>query len=313
MRTLRAMLRYAWYTAVTLAVISLWGRMFGFDPVGYAYAAFNAPPQAWTAAYELDPTATDPVSQGDDHLRAVKTEVRDRAETEHQWGSGLGLVTTDTGRHLFGSARVFFQTAAPPVTGAVGDLCLTEADRDGNRFCDAGRLWLDQDGADNVALTADDGTLNVSIDTDADLDADLWFPIRAPSSVPAGALIMWDQTNVCPSGYAEATEYRNIQPIGADLAAGDTGVPDNAGVSCTGAAAPAGCGSAGGTANYNFVQDTNELAAHTHLYQDAPQTLAGGGVALSTTDGANVTATSSTGGGQTNYGPIRTVLFCRKS
>jgi hypothetical protein len=306
-------LRYALHLALTVTLVVAVLTLVPHRAVQRALAAFNPSPQAWTAAYELDPTATDPVSQGDDHLRQAKTETRDRAETEHQWGSGLGLVTTDTGRHLFGSARVFSQNAAPTIDGTITANCLTEADRDGNRGCDAGRLWVDGDGANNIAADHDDLALFLSVDADADLDADAWFEIGGPARVPVGALVLWDQSNTCPVGYTEATEYRNLHVVGADRAAGDTGIPDNAGVSCTGAAAPAGCGSAGGVANYNVTQDTNELAAHTHTTPAQGQLLAGGGAALNTVNGPGTTLTTSTGLSQPSYGPLRTVLFCRKS
>lgn len=297
---------------LTAALAAAMLTLLPHQRVRQAFAAFNPSPQSWTAAYELDPTATDPVSQGDDHLRQAKTEVRDRLETEHQFGSGLGLVVTDTGRHLFGSARAFVQNAPPPIDGTITANCLTEADRDGNRGCDGGRLWIDVDGADNVVFTADDNSLNFANDTDADLDADFWVLANA-GAVPANSIILWDATNTCPVGYTEATEYRNLTIRGADRAAANVEVPDSAGVSCTGAAAPAGCGAAGGTDNYNDTLSVNELANHTHNYLNQGQLLAGGGVALNTGNGPGTNVTTGTGGGQSHLHPLRTVLFCRKS
>lgn len=153
---------------------------------GLLFAGFTAPPTSWTAAYELDPTATDPVSQGDDHLRAVKAEVRDRGEAELDWGA-LGNVTTDTGRLLEGGARCFVANAAPTVNGTITATCLAEADRNGNRGCDEGRCWIDADGVDNVAGNADDRSMNIAIDSDADGDADSWSAITV-TGLPASAI-----------------------------------------------------------------------------------------------------------------------------
>lgn len=131
-------------------------------------ASFTASPQTWTSAFESNPTATDPVSQADDHLRQIKAEVRDRVETEMDFGSGIGLVGTDTGRLLPGAARAFVQSGRPTVDGTLTPNCLSEADRNGNRGCDAGRLSLD---------TADN-SLAVALDAGADGDADSWQRIK---------------------------------------------------------------------------------------------------------------------------------------
>jgi len=317
MRTAKALLRYLWYTAVTLAVVSLWGRMFGFDLVSYARAAFNPSPQVWSAAYELDPTATDPVSQGDDHLRQAKNEVRRRLTAEHDFSTVPGLYI-DTGRHIQGSARVFNQNTAPTVDGTFTPSCLFgTGDTLGFSGCDDGRLWIDKDGPDNVAGNADDRQLYVCTDADADRDCDSWLPVF--SGVPTGSLILWDQSNTCPAGYTEATEFRNLRVMGADRAAADTGIPDDAGVSCSGAAAPAGCGAVAGTENYNFTQSTGELNSHSHtIPTNTGGTGLGTGPFYQGATGApnyalSTGPTNSNGSSQADYGPLRTVLFCRRS
>jgi len=247
------------------------------QPVGarawVLFAAFNPSPQAWTTTYESDPTNNDSIALSDDHHRQGKTETRDRAEVEHDWGSGLGNVTTDTGRHLEGSARCFVQTSAPSVTGSIAATCIAETDRNGNRGCDEGRCWVDTDGADGVlggAGAADDYTYNIALDTDADGDADSWQVTKSDTAggiggtVPTNAMILWDTSSTCPAGYSEATEWRNLSIRGADIAVADANVPNSAGTSCTGSSAPAGCGAAGGTANYNDTSDASEIVSHTH-------------------------------------------------
>lgn len=101
-------------------------------------------PEAWNASpYEANPTATDSVGQGDDHMRTLKQEIRDRARVEHDWGSDNQDATTDNqndGRHREGSARVFFETTAPTDATA-----LAERDRSGSRTLDDGRVFIDSD------------------------------------------------------------------------------------------------------------------------------------------------------------------------
>lgn len=263
-------------------------------------AAFNAPPQSWTTTYESDPTATDPVSQGDDHLRALKTETRRRGVVEHDW-STVAAFGTDTGRHYPGAARVFFQSAAPTVDGSISAACLFRPDTAGNQGCDEGRVWID----------SDDNSINVCDDTDSDGDCDAWEAVIA--AVPTNAMILWDSSNTCPTGYTEATEFRNLTIRGADRASATVNVPDNAGVSCSGSGAPAGCGAPGGTDNYDDIPTTDELVSHNHAFNATNQTLAGGAANLSTTNTGTTTITANTGNSEPHLHPLRTVIFCRKS
>ena len=275
-------------------------------------AAFNAPPQTWSTTYEADPTATDPVSQGDDHLRAVKTEIRRRAAVEHDWGN-IAASTNDTGRHFPGSGRVFSQNTAPTVDGTSGASCLFKADLNAGQACDGGRLWVDKDGPDNVAANTDDNTLYACDDTDGDGDCDAWDAITTVAAVPQNAIIIWDQSNTCPTGYTEATEFRDQTIRGADRAGIDANIPDSAGVLCNAAVVSAGCGAAGGAENYNDTISIGELPAHTHTINATNQLLSGGGVGITSGDAGTTTETASTGGAQNSYPPLRTVLFCRKS
>jgi len=135
----------------------------------------------WDASFEADPANTDPVSQADDNIRETRDEVRNRIETEMDFGE-FGNVTTDTGRLLQGAARAFSQSAAPTVDGTITASCLTEADFDGNQGCDGGRLWHD----------TDDDSLYISIDSGADGDADSWQQLAPLGTktvfVPAAAM-----------------------------------------------------------------------------------------------------------------------------
>jgi hypothetical protein len=127
--------------------------------------------------FEANPTATDPVSQGDDHLREHAREIRERAEVEHEWGTGISGVSGDNGLHRLGSARCFIQNTAPTLledgdapldynnTGGAGTATLSanESVRTPSRTVGHGRCWIDLDGPDGVASNEDDNTLWVYV------------------------------------------------------------------------------------------------------------------------------------------------------
>ncbi|KKK95436.1 hypothetical protein LCGC14_2672840, partial [marine sediment metagenome] len=93
---------------------------------------------AWDSAFENIPAPTDLVSQGPQRFQDLKGRVRDRLETEMEFGeiSGVG---TDTGRLHEGAARAFVEATAPTVI-AVADAADTPIDT-----LDQGRIWVDTD------------------------------------------------------------------------------------------------------------------------------------------------------------------------
>lgn len=288
---------------IAVVIACLLGRFV--DPwISAAWAAFNPSPVGWDATFEANPANTDSLSEADDHMRQIKVETSNRLETELDFGE-FDNVTTDTGRLLEGAARAFVQDAAPTVDGTIGATCLAEADYDGNRGCDEGRLWADSN---------DGYKLYVAQDSDADGDADAWQPVNA---VPQNAIILWDTSDACPTGYSEVTAFRNHTIRGADRASADGNVPDSAGVSCDGSAAPAGCGALGGTEAYDDNLEGNEGEAHAHGLTTAASTANGSDTSLARL-GATSTTTLTTSnvdtypGGRDHLHPLRTVLFCRK-
>lgn len=131
-----------------------------------AGAGAPSPPDVWdSGTYEANPTATDPVGEGDDHLRALKNELRQRLEVEHKFGTPSGSV--DNGLHYLGSARCFVQTSAPTVieeapysnSGAATVATLSTVEPGGSDKTGLGRCWVDTDGNDGAAGTGDDGQL----------------------------------------------------------------------------------------------------------------------------------------------------------
>lgn len=165
-------------------------------------ASFSASPQAWSAAFETNPANGDNVSQADDHMRQIKEEVRNRVETEMDFGE-LGNVTTDTGRLLEGAARIFVTGTAPSVTGAISATCLAEADWDGNRGCDEGRFWCDSD--DNLCYFAED--------TDADGDADAWTAVSASTTLTASRAVVTDGSGLLSAATTTATEIGYVNGV----------------------------------------------------------------------------------------------------
>jgi hypothetical protein len=100
--------------------------------------------QTWDlATFEASPANSDQVSQGDDKIRELKENIRDRAEVEHLWGtiSSGG----DNGRSREGNARVFYDNSEPSA------LSNSVTDTAGSSALDEGRLWRD----------ADDGNLKI--------------------------------------------------------------------------------------------------------------------------------------------------------
>jgi hypothetical protein len=139
---------------------------------------------AWNAAFEAVPDgATDLVSDLDLFINDLKTEIRERAEVEMNFGG----VSDDNGLMSLGSARVFPQNDEPDDinlavasrgqydgTGEAGTALDTEEVGASTSDIGAGRLWADLDGLDGLAGTLDDNQLNIWDET-----ADAFVPVKA--------------------------------------------------------------------------------------------------------------------------------------
>ncbi|MEX2205209.1 MAG: hypothetical protein WEF50_03170 [Myxococcota bacterium] len=138
----------------------------------------------------------------------------------------------------------------------------------------------------------------------------------AASPIPAGAIILWDQSNTCPTGFAEALEFRKVTIRGADTAPtpASVAIPDSAGTSCGPYSAFNGDPTACGATNqfrYNDNMEIQELVSHSHTISHNTGTgslmeFVSAGVTPATI------STNNTGGDEAHYHPFRTVLFCRK-
>lgn len=118
----------------------------------WAVAAFLT----WDASFEATPANTDPVSQGDDRIRDLKENVRERLESEHYFGTLASA--GDTGRHREGSAVAFYAAADPvsmPFADAQGLTTLGAADEGRLAYrSDTGQFRVYTGSAWAEALTA---------------------------------------------------------------------------------------------------------------------------------------------------------------
>lgn len=76
--------------------------------------------QTWQSGsgFELTPANSDNVSDGDDRIRELKENIRNRLQSEHYFGTGVGA--SDNGRHREGSASAW-NTAPCPTANVTGD------------------------------------------------------------------------------------------------------------------------------------------------------------------------------------------------
>lgn len=142
---------------------------------------------AWTAGWESLPQGSELASNLDTRIQEFKAEVRKRASVESIWGNS----TNDNALARLGSARVFTGTAGPSdidgpgqydsAAGAYGGTALTTTELGGTADIGAGRLWIDEDGPDDVAGNLDDYQLNVWNET-----TNSWVPVSTRDFAAAG-------------------------------------------------------------------------------------------------------------------------------
>lgn len=172
----------------------------------------------WDAAFEADPAAGDPVSEGDDHIRQTKENVRYRSEVE-SW-HGDTAPAWDNGLHRLGSARCFMDTADPTVLtngmsdfeygGGAGETDLDNVSSNSGGATDDtdvghGRCYIDIDGPDDVATTDDDYTMYIYQGV-AGAGGGAWVAVTANSPYEASDdQILVGNYNLIYNGSFEAT------------------------------------------------------------------------------------------------------------
>jgi hypothetical protein len=204
--------------------VLLWGI-----PAGASLDAFPSP---WDNDFEdNEPADTDTVAEGDDHIRILKEEVRERMQVEHHFGSN-DSTSDDNGLHRVGSARCFIQGTEPTDLdddvysfdhdGTTGDhadqkdlsadagptaaVCSTDdGDCAANEKLGHGRCWIDKDGTDDVQGTDDDYAVYFYDDTAG------FVAVKATSSGGAGPTLLFNgnfedlgtAATTIPTGWAQ--------------------------------------------------------------------------------------------------------------
>lgn len=105
----------------------------------------------WTSTFQAERTDSSTIGTTDDAENQHRRFVQERGVVEHDWGtSSLGGGLSDTGRHKPGSARAFWQDAAPTRLRLFdnsgddpGGAALLGTD-------DTGRFWVDTNGGNKL-------------------------------------------------------------------------------------------------------------------------------------------------------------------
>lgn len=164
----------------------------------------------------------------------------------------------------------------------------------------------------------------------------------APSLLPTGSIILWDQPDgctgamgTCPCGYDEAGEFRGRTVRGADLGGAISDLPDDPGVSLgtpgdpgtfgdqlSDAMLPAhahGGGTNRGSHDHRFRKMSGFIEGYlvqrnggSGLHSDNDHRFSSVTNETTATAGAHNHTVNHAGGGGPHYHPLRSVLFCRK-
>ena len=288
----------------------------GFD-VGYVIAGLPVLPSVWdTGTFEAAPGANDVMSEGDDHMRRTKVEIRGRLETGHHFGSNEDA--GDDGRHREGSAMIFMDPNTPTALGAEDYHNGTNAAA--NDTLEQGRVWADTDNGNT--LYAFDAAFEETI------------------ALPTGVIVIWDDPNGdedcdgsetagdCPCGFTRADAFDGLMARGALAVDADPNdiymVPDIVGARCDmsapGTSVSASCNADPNTP-YDDTLDTAEMPSHDHdltiryraHVNTAEDQNGPGGYDSINTEVNNTEAVQVVGGGTEHLHPFIAVLFCKKS
>lgn len=296
----------------------------GFD-VGYVMATLPAQPSVWdTSTFEGAPGASDVMSEGDDHMRRTKVEIRGRLETEHHFGTNEDA--GDDGRHREGSCMIFMQDAAPTAI-TVNDYH-NGTNAAANATLEQGRVWADTNNG-NTLYTYD-------------------AAFEEAIAIPTGVIVLWDDPNGdedcdgsetagdCPCGFTRTDAFDGLMARGALAVGADPNdiymVPDVVGARCDmsapGYSVAAACNADPNT-SYDDTLDIAEMPLHGHpaRYQGTGGVVndADGGIMVENSDDSNYAANTGaasatlgnaiggTGGATEHLHPFISVLFCKKS
>jgi hypothetical protein len=143
----------------------------------------------WDATFNTTPTFADLVSDGDNDIERTRSTVQSVLQVEHDCGT-VDAQHLDTGRHKTGSARAYFQAAAPADLlehydsggGGAWLPVTTQNDRAGSSDLDNGRLWVDWDDCQPYVR-------------EQEQTAAAWTPLNANEGTPNPTWIsLWPRT-----------------------------------------------------------------------------------------------------------------------
>lgn len=157
----------------------------------------------WNTAFEQTPAGSESPSLGDDRFRELKVAVRERLEKEHVMDL-TGGIAGDDGWHESGSAKVYFQSAAP-TTRPDGATSLTAADN--------GRIWM----------SSTDYKLRVYNHAAGSTPADRWvlqndeFPVGLIAPFAGETAVIPTGWLPCTGGAVSRTDYASLHAILKDV------------------------------------------------------------------------------------------------
>ena len=199
----------------------------------------------WDATFEAAPDGGNPPSTLDDAIRAHKAAVEERMKNEHTTYSGdstSGTASVDW-RHKKGSARAYYQSAAPTNQPGTAGAALGSGD-DGRLFVDSdtniGFVWDGSAMQPIRSLDLQDPSGDADVEVDYASDASLLWDESEDEFVFNKPLKATSFTFTAGSNFDPATRYFHYASIGsdtgADLYSDITGLIPNVGdtLSCTG-------------------------------------------------------------------------------
>lgn len=177
----------------------------------------------WDSVFESVPDPTEDISLGASRITTTKADLRERAETEHNFGT-LIAGNTDDGRLNPGAARAFSGTATPTAIksfNGTNHASLPNASSPALGANDEGRLWIDENTSPGLLRWYDGAQWRPTVVSGVAGAAtpvrnrfingsfEVWQRGFAASAIPTGSNAYWADRWFCrAAGAATATQAR---------------------------------------------------------------------------------------------------------
>ena len=243
----------------------------------------------WDATFNTSvPNDATNISDIDLHIINAKESTQARMDVDHAFSSLNATTTTNTGRHLAGTANVFVvttDTACSTITA------MTNPDNNASSALATGAVCIDV--TDHEVCVYNSG----------------WqCNTPATANVPTGAVFMF--ATACPTGYTDISAAHTGNMLRVIDTAAVANIPNTEATACT--ATGGECGAP--TTAYSDTLTAVEMPAHTHT---TPMSTTGSASPLNADRGGAVTTDnvvgSSTGGGGPHYHPSSYFRLCQKT